>query len=58
MSGLKGKSSVVRDGGRGRTPMNLDVGAWGKQGKGAGGRIVWSRKGGFHWSSLSVFQYS
>lgn len=40
--------------------MNLDVrgkvGAWTKQGKGMGAGVVWSRGGGFHWSSLSVLQ--
>lgn len=42
MSGLKGKSSVFCDGGRGRTQTNTGgggkVGTWGKQGKGMGGQ--------------------
>lgn len=44
MSGLKQRSSVFCDGGRETTKVNIvvggKVGAWGRQGKGGGGRTV------------------
>lgn len=44
VSGLKQRSSVFCDGGRGTTKVNIvvggKVGAWGRQRKGGGGRTV------------------